>query len=622
MKPTMKAAPETHLTDQEYRVLWATSTDAVVIMDEQGTIRYANPASLDVFGYAAARLVGNNIAILQPERLREGHRRGVHGFLESGKGKMNWRATETVGLHRKGHEFPIEIAFSHLSEEAGQNVFAAFIRDISDRKKIENALRQREAQLAEAQQLARLGSWSWDVPTDKITWSDELRRIVGLTVEQSPASYADVLELVPPEDRLHFNEEVRRSIENDAPYDMNLHLIRPDGTVRTVHARGECVRDQAGSVARMYGTALDITEREQAAAALRESEERFRATFEQAPIGICEMSPDGDFERVNPRLCEMFGYSAAEMLTLNARNLTHPEDRPKTVELVNDVLAGKRKMFETDKRYIRKNGSVLWAHATSTIFRNAEGRPQAFIAVIEDVSARKLAEEALRSLPGRLLKAQDEERRRIARELHDSTVQELAVVALNLGRLEEWMEGRDPWAENLLADSLAVLAQGNRDLRTLAHLLHPPMLEELGLGGALRHYVEGFSHRSGIQVDLEYGIDLARCSEEVETALFRVVQESLANIHRHSESKSAFVRLARTGDNVELTITDQGRGLPPGLLAGKAEEARVGVGISGMRQRMLQLEGRLEIRSGAGGTTVRAVLPFRPPDDSKGDNHE
>jgi two-component system NarL family sensor kinase len=101
-----------------------------------------------------------------------------------------------------------------------------------------------------------------------------------------------------------------------------------------------------------------------------------------------------------------------------------------------------------------------------------------------------------------------------------------------------------------------------------------------------------------------------------------VVQESLANIHRHSESKSAFVRLARTGHNVELTITDQGRGLPAGLLAGKAEEARVGIGISGMRQRMLQLEGRLEIRSGAGGTTVRAVLPFHPPEDRDEDDAE
>jgi two-component system NarL family sensor kinase len=177
-------------------------------------------------------------------------------------------------------------------------------------------------------------------------------------------------------------------------------------------------------------------------------------------------------------------------------------------------------------------------------------------------------------------------------------------------RLEEWIEGRDPEAENLLADSLAVLAQANRDLRTLAHLLHPPMLEELGLAGALRHYVEGFSQRSGIQVELECGQDLERCSEGIETALFRVVQESLANVHRHSSSNCAFLKLVRAGDNIELTIADHGRGLPPGLLTGTADEARIGVGISGMRQRMRQLKGRLDLTSDGQGTTVHAVLPF------------
>ena len=136
------------------------------------------------------------------------------------------------------------------------------------------------------------------------------------------------------------------------------------------------------------------------------------------------------------------------------------------------------------------------------------------------------------------------------------------------------------------------------------------MLEELGLAGALRHYVEGFSQRSGIRVELECGSDLERCSDGIETALFRVVQESLANVHRHSTSNCAFLKLARAGDNIELTVSDRGRGLPPGLLTGTADEARIGVGISGMRQRMRQLKGRLDLRSDGQGTTVHAVLPF------------
>lgn len=136
------------------------------------------------------------------------------------------------------------------------------------------------------------------------------------------------------------------------------------------------------------------------------------------------------------------------------------------------------------------------------------------------------------------------------------------------------------------------------------------MLEELGLAGALRHYVEGFSQRSGIRVELECSADLERCSDGIETALFRVVQESLANVHRHSTSSCAFLKLVRAGNNIELTIADRGRGLPPGLLTGTAGEARIGVGISGMRQRMRQLKGRLDLSSDGQGTTVHAVLPF------------
>ena len=203
---------------------------------------------------------------------------------------------------------------------------------------------------------------------------------------------------------------------------------------------------------------------------LRGAFERFPHSFEQAVAisFLTDVAACGAFERVNPRLCEMLGYLADELLALGARDLTHPDDIAPTLALVDEVLQGERKMFELDKRYIRKDGAIVWAHASSTLLRDAAGNPRSFIAVLEDVTARKLAEEAIQALPAQLLKAQDEERRRIARELHDSTAQDLAVVSMNLGRIEEWMEGRDAWAANLLGDSIAVLAQANRDLRTLA----------------------------------------------------------------------------------------------------------------------------------------------------------
>jgi PAS domain S-box-containing protein len=485
--------------------------------------------------------------------------------------------------------------------------------NITEQKRIEEALRESEERFRLLTEVTNDAIWDWDLITNELWWNEGFEKLFGFRRDEIEKTIDSWYNRVHPEDRDRVIPGIHRLIaDGGTDWSDEYRFLCKSGRYAYVLDRGHVIRHTTGKAMRMVGGMRDLTERREAEAALAESEERFRATFEQAPIGIAEMSPEGAFEKVNPRLCEMFGYSAEELLKRNAPGLTHPDDLATTSTLVAEVLAGKRTTFETDKRYIRKDGSVLWAHAISTILRDTAGRPRKFIAVIEDVTARKLADQAIQSLPARLLKAQDEERRRIARELHDSTAQELAVVAMNLGRLEEWIEGRDAWAENLLADSLAVLAQGNRDLRTLAHLLHPPMLEELGLAGALRHYVEGFSQRSGIRVELECGAELERFSEGIETALFRVVQESLANVHRHSTSTCAFLKLVRVGDNIELTITDRGRGLPPGLLTGTADEARIGVGISGMRQRMRQLDGRLDLTSSAQGTTVHAVLPFCP----------
>jgi len=506
-----------------------------------------------------------------------------------------YRATATPLFWRDGVVVEVMVAAANITEQ----------------KEIEEALRASEERFRLLAEVTNDAIWDWDLTTNELWWNEGFEKLFGFRRDEIEKTIDSWYNRIHPEDRDRVIPDIHRTIAGGgADWSGEYRFLCKNGQYAYVLDRGRVIRNTAGKAVRMVGGMRDLTERREAEAALGQSEERFRATFEQAPIGIAEISPEGAFERVNPKLCEMFGYSAEELLKRNAHALTHSEDLLMTSTLVAEVLAGKRTTFEIDKRYMRKDGSVLWAHAISTILRDAAGLPRTFIAVIEDVTARKLADQAIESLPARLLKAQDEERRRIARDLHDSTAQELAVVAMNLGRLEEWIEGRDPWAANLLADSLAVLAQGNRDLRTLAHLLHPPMLEELGLAGALRHYVEGFSQRSGIRVELECGEDLERCSDGIETALFRVVQESLANVHRHSTSSCAFLKLARAGDNIELTIADRGRGLPPGLLTGTSDEARIGVGISGMRERVRQLKGRLDLSSNDQGTTVHVVLPF------------
>jgi signal transduction histidine kinase len=231
--------------------------------------------------------------------------------------------------------------------------------------------------------------------------------------------------------------------------------------------------------------------------------------------------------------------------------------------------------------------------------------------LLANIRDREQANKALRELSGRLFQMQDEEHRRIARELHDSVAQELAAVSMNLGELQRRIEGRDLITDNLLSDSMAMVEQCNREIRTISHLLHPPLLDELGLRRALQNYIEGFAGRSAIVTTLDAAPDLGRLPAAIETALFRVVQESLGNIHRHSGSTTAAIRIRLDAGTVRLEIRDEGGGLPPGLRQGiKEMTVPVGVGIAGMRERLRQVGGQLEIESNDRGTTVRAIVPL------------
>jgi len=215
----------------------------------------------------------------------------------------------------------------------------------------------------------------------------------------------------------------------------------------------------------------------------------------------------------------------------------------------------------------------------------------------------------LRDLSARLLQMQDEERRRIARELHDSVGQMLAALSMNLTGVRTDIDQLARTAA-ALADSESLVQEMVTEVRTISHLLHPPLLDEAGLSSALRWYVDGFAQRSGIKVDLDMAEEFQRLPGEMETAIFRVVQECLTNIHRHSGSPVARIWLREREDEVFVEIEDKGRGIPQHKLEEMSAAGTPGVGVRGMQERLRQLGGRLEIQSGAGGTTIKVRLPI------------
>ena len=230
---------------------------------------------------------------------------------------------------------------------------------------------------------------------------------------------------------------------------------------------------------------------------------------------------------------------------------------------------------------------------------------------LQDITARKLAEKSVLELSTRLLQAQDEERRRVARELHDTVVQSLAALTINLTLLQGATPKLSAKGKALLADSLKLAGQCTQEARTSAYLLHPPLLDDLGLAGAIRDHADGFARRTGLRVDLELPPDLGRLPRETELTLFRVLQEALANILRHSGSRTASISLTQPEGRLCLEVRDQGRGMRPPAAPGMADSyaRQLGVGIMGMRERMRLLGGELQINSDEHGTTVVACLP-------------
>ncbi|MEG4305365.1 PAS domain S-box protein [Microcoleus sp. D3_18a_C4] len=250
-------------------------------------------------------------------------------------------------------------------------------------------------QLQAAQKIARIGNWEFDREAGVITWSEELFRVYGRELNLPP-TMEELLEQIHPDDKERFAEVVQKAVTEGTAYDIDHRIYFPSGEIRHVNAKGQAVKNELGQVVRMFGTAMDITHRKKAETALQESEQRFRAVFEQAAIGIVKVWPDGQFLNANQGFCNIVGYSELELKARNVGEISHPEDVAADVESRDRLLAGEIFNYSLEKRFIRKDGSFVWTNMTVSLVRDGFGEPSYVIGVIEDISSRKLAEAILR----------------------------------------------------------------------------------------------------------------------------------------------------------------------------------------------------------------------------------
>ena len=427
------------------------------------------------------------------------------------------------------------------------------------------------------------------------------------------------LDLIPEHSRQNTLAYVQSLLENPRIQSNEHEAILADGSITWQHWIDHVFTNGNGRIKELQGIGRDITERKLAEEALQISEQRFATAFNAnpQPMSLTTLI-EGRYIDVNDSFSQMSGYTREEVIGNTSFDLSifeKSEDREKLV----GPLRENGSVRNLELKFRRKDGEfrILLSSAELLIL----GGQQCVLVASSDITDRKRLEEErlhaeneLSQLTARLFNLQDEERRRIARELHDGTAQNLFAISIDIDLMRKQTHNGDSEFKSLLDETATLCDQSLQEIRTLSYLLHPPLLDQAGLVSALRWYVEGFIKRTGIAVHLVALESVGRMGSEIETALFRIVQESLTNIRRHSSSETAGIRLWRNDDQIFLEIEDHGQGIKLTDSIGPIDETHLlGVGIPGMRQRLRQLGGRLDIVTGASGTVVTAIIPLSVP---------
>ena len=351
----------------------------------------------------------------------------------------------------------------------------------------------------------------------------------------------------------------------------------------------------------------DITERKRADAEIRQQRDRAQLYLDIADVILLALDLEGRITLINRKGCSTLGRAESELLGCDWIDTCLPIRTRHTLrKAFHDLVGGDLSYIENP--VLTKSGDERIIGWRNILLRDDEGRVNGTLSSGEDITERKLAESELRRLSGRLLQVQDDERRKLARELHDGIGTYISGLSLALGKIRNFLDEADPAHRVVIEECKELIQAAGGEIRAISYLLHPPTLEELGLESALDWLVKGFSSRSGIAISLNTETRLGRFKPEIELTLFRVTQEALNNVYRHSGSTRAAVRLFRKSENIVLEVADRGRGMDPSSLG---SSPRSTVGISGMQERVRDVGGTFNIESAPGkGVVVRATLPI------------
>ena len=503
--------------------------------------------------------------------------------------------------------------FYYLSNGEAERMMGIAV-DITDRKVAEENLHRKDIELAIAQRLAQVGSWQWYPDGDKVIWSDELYRIAALDPDLPAPSFEEHSRHYTAESCELLRGAVETALRSGTPYELMLEMIRPDGTSRWIIGRGETECDSTGKIVCLRGTVQDITERRRSQEALRESEERLRLAAQAGRMYAYEWDRKTDVIVRSAEFTHILGLKGDSKDTTCQQMLktVHPDDRVKILTTAN-ACTPENPTCRVRYRVIRSDGSVVWLEKNAHAFFDATGKMVRMIGMVADITERKLAEEAISGMNRRLIEAQEAERARIARDLHDNIGQRLAMLSVML----EQTKRLAPRSDNdfpVHMDKLRTQVQNiSTEIYALSHELHSSKLRHMDMVHAMRGFCMELSEQHNVDIKFDHKDIPGSVPPEISVCLFRVLQEALHNAVKHSKVRIFDVEARGTPEAIFLTIRDTGLGFDLEY-AMKGD----GLGLTSMQERLKLVNGELSISSKPRrGTSVHARVPFDRTDATK-----